>query len=178
MRESQAKRCNYFCVNTEPSTDAWNYIDCTLIWPRWNPDHPTPARHSGWLAFSLRPCWRPPAFFFLYSGLCLVDRSRPTAAHQDPLSMGILQTRTLGWAAKPSSRGSSRPGDRTQVSRLAGGCFTIRASREAPCSQSCIIVLRACLGMAAPMEAPPAPRRSGRRAPDILQWVGQILPRE
>ena len=31
---------------------------------------------------------------------------------------GILQARTLQWVAMPSSRGSSRPRDRTQVSRL------------------------------------------------------------
>ena len=34
-----------------------------------------------------------------------------TAAHQVPLSMGILQARILQWAAMPSSRGSSQPND-------------------------------------------------------------------
>ena len=33
-----------------------------------------------------------------------------TVAHQAPLSMGILQARTLEWVAMPSSRGSSDPG--------------------------------------------------------------------
>ena len=33
-----------------------------------------------------------------------------TVAHQAPLSMGILQARTLEWVAMPSSRGSSQPG--------------------------------------------------------------------
>ena len=39
-----------------------------------------------------------------------------------PLSMGILQARILGWVAMPSSRESSQPRDRTQVSHqtLAG----------------------------------------------------------
>ena len=32
-------------------------------------------------------------------------------AHQAPLSMGILQARTLEWVAMPSSRGSSQPRD-------------------------------------------------------------------
>ena len=32
-----------------------------------------------------------------------------TAAHQTPLSMGILQTRLLEWAAMPSSKGPSQP---------------------------------------------------------------------
>ena len=38
-----------------------------------------------------------------------------TVAHQ-LLSMGILQERILEWVAMPSSRGSSRPKDQTQVS--------------------------------------------------------------
>ena len=43
---------------------------------------------------------------------------------------GILQARILEWAAIPFSRGSSQSRDRTQVSRIAGGCFTIWATRE------------------------------------------------
>ena len=38
---------------------------------------------------------------------------------------GILQARTLERVALPSSRGSSRPRDRTQVSPIAGGFFTV-----------------------------------------------------
>ena len=41
-----------------------------------------------------------------------------TIARQAPLSMGILQARILEWVAIPSSRGSSQPRDRTQVSRI------------------------------------------------------------
>ena len=44
--------------------------------------------------------------------------------------LGILQARILEWAAIPF-RGSSQPRDRTQVSHIAGGFFTIRATREA-----------------------------------------------
>ena len=47
-----------------------------------------------------------------------------TAARQAPLSIGILQARILGWVAMPSSRGSSQPRVRTQVSCTAGGFFT------------------------------------------------------
>ena len=43
---------------------------------------------------------------------------------------GILQTRTLEWVAISSSRGSSQPRDGAQVSRIAGGCFTIWATRR------------------------------------------------
>ena len=48
-----------------------------------------------------------------------------TVAHQAPLSMGILQARILDWVTIPSSRGSSQPGDRMQVSRIAGRFFTL-----------------------------------------------------
>ena len=41
-----------------------------------------------------------------------------TAAHQAPLSMGILQARILEWVDLPSSRGSSQLRGQTQVSPL------------------------------------------------------------
>ena len=43
---------------------------------------------------------------------------------------GILQARILEWVAIPSSRGSSQPRDWTQVSHIAGGFFTIWATKE------------------------------------------------
>ena len=43
---------------------------------------------------------------------------------------GILQARILEWVAIPFSRGSSRPRDWTQVSRIAGGFFTSWATRS------------------------------------------------
>ena len=43
---------------------------------------------------------------------------------------GILQARILEWVAFPFSRGSSQPRDQTQVSHIAGGFFTIWATRE------------------------------------------------
>ena len=53
----------------------------------------------------------------------LSDSWGPHGLHsrQTPLSMG----RILEWVAMPSSRGSSQPSDQTQVSRIAGGFFTI-----------------------------------------------------
>ena len=45
--------------------------------------------------------------------------------------LGILQARILECVAFPFSRGSSQPRDQTQVSRIAGGLFTNRATREA-----------------------------------------------
>ena len=44
--------------------------------------------------------------------------------------MGILQARILEWVAMPSSRGSSQPRDRTQVSHIAGRFFTAQATSE------------------------------------------------
>ena len=44
---------------------------------------------------------------------------------------GIFQARILEWVAVSFSRGSSQPRDWTQVSRIAGRCFTIWATREA-----------------------------------------------
>ena len=43
---------------------------------------------------------------------------------------GILQARILEWVAILFSRGSSQPRDRTQVSRIAGRCFSLWATRE------------------------------------------------
>ena len=54
-----------------------------------------------------------------------------TLACQTPLSMGIVQARILEWAAMPSFRGSSQARDGTQVSRVAGGFYTVWATREA-----------------------------------------------
>ena len=45
---------------------------------------------------------------------------------------GILQARILEWVAIHFSRGSSQPRDRTQISCIAGGFFTIWATRDAP----------------------------------------------
>ena len=57
-----------------------------------------------------------------------------TAAHQAPVSVGILQARILERFAMSSSRGSSPPRDRTHVSltcpTLAGKLFTTSATCE------------------------------------------------
>ena len=64
--------------------------------------------------------------------LMLVAQSCPILCHPMDCSppgssdRGILQARTLEWVAMPSSRGSSRPRDRTQVPSMAGRFLTIR----------------------------------------------------
>ena len=69
------------------------------------------------------------AVLCLVAQSCLILCDAWTVACQAPLSMGILQARILEWVAMPFSRGSSQPRDRTQVSRIAGGFFTIRPTR-------------------------------------------------
>ena len=49
-----------------------------------------------------------------------VDHSLPCSSIH-----GIFQARVLEWGAISFSRGSSRPTDRTGVSRIVGRCFTI-----------------------------------------------------
>ena len=44
----------------------------------------------------------------------------------------ILQARILEWVSISFSRGSSQPRDRTQVSHIAGRCFNLCTTREAP----------------------------------------------
>ena len=76
--------------------------------------------------------------------LCnLMDCSPPgTSVHRDcpdkktgvschALLQGILPCPPPGDLAMPSSRGSSQPRDWTQVSCIAGGFFTVLATREA-----------------------------------------------
>ena len=53
-----------------------------------------------------------------------------TVAHQAPLSMKFLQARILDWVAISFSRRSSWLRDRTRVSCIAGGFFTIWATRD------------------------------------------------
>ena len=48
---------------------------------------------------------------------------------------GIFQARLLEWIAISFSRGSSRPRNRTPVSRIAGRCLTVWATREALMTQ-------------------------------------------
>ena len=76
-------------------------------------------------------------FWSIYPVLCLVAQSYRTLYNLMDCSppgssvLGMSQTRTLEWVAMPSSRGSSQPRDRTQVSHIEGGFFTVWATREA-----------------------------------------------
>ena len=76
--------------------------------------------------------------FFFKSWKVKVTQSCPTLCDPMDCSLpgssvhGILQVRILEWVAVPFSRGSSEPRDWAQVSHIAGGFFTIWATREAP----------------------------------------------
>ena len=50
--------------------------------------------------------------------------------------MGVFQARILEWVAMPSSRGSAQPRDQTQVSRVAGRCFTGLSHQGSPMTVS------------------------------------------
>ena len=84
--------------------------------------------HGSPLLGFLRSLWWCAVFrHSVTSTLCdLMDCSR-----QAPLSMGILQAGILACVTMPSARRSSQPRDQTQISRIAGGFFTIWAIREA-----------------------------------------------
>ena len=69
--------------------------------------------------------------FYVLSRVQLFSTPR-TVARQAPLSMGILQARILECVAIPSSRGSSQPRDETQVSRIAGGFFSLLSHQRSP----------------------------------------------
>ena len=67
----------------------------------------------------------------LVSQLCLTLCNLMDCSPPGSSVHGILQATRLKWVAMPSSRGSSQPRDRTQVSHIAGGFFTSWATREA-----------------------------------------------
>ena len=73
-------------------------------------------------------------YLYVLGRSVMSDSLRPHGlTRQAPLSMGILQARTLEWVAMPSSRVSSQPRDRTQVSRIAGRLLTVYATRKEIC---------------------------------------------
>ena len=77
--------------------------------------------------------------FLLYMSELMFYSSKSCPIPCDPMDCslpgssvpGILQGRILEWVAMPSSRGSSKPRVRTEVSHIAGGFFTIWATKEA-----------------------------------------------
>ena len=67
--------------------------------------------------------------------------------HIDYIVSEILQARIMAWAAIPFSSRSSQPGDRTQVSHIAGRFFTVWATyggdktdRKRPCPRPLLLL--------------------------------------
>ena len=84
--------------------------------------------HSAWL--NLTPCSRTVCLYSEVAQSCLtlcdpVDYSLPGSSVH-----GVFQARVLEWVAVSFSRGSSQPGDRTQVSCTAGRQTLYRLSRQ------------------------------------------------
>ena len=77
---------------------------------------------------------------------------------------GIPQARILKWVAMPSSRGSSQPRDRTQVSCIAGKFFTFWTIREAQEIQAWLYGGPCCSRGV----------RTDSRFPCLLHEVGQL----
>ena len=88
-------------------------------------------------------CWGSDVSAFEYAArfvIAFLPRSKhlliswlqpPSALILEPKKIGILQARILEWVATPFFSGSPQPKDRTWVSCMADGFFTIRAIREA-----------------------------------------------
>ena len=93
---------------------------------------------------------------FLVGQSCLILCDPMDCRPPGSSAHGILQARILEWVAMPSSRGSSRPREWTQVSLIAGGFFTVWATRveKAMATHSTVLAWR-ILGMAEPGRLPP-----------------------
>ena len=118
-------------------TSVWDNCNCAVVWAffgiaflwGWNENWPFPV---------LRPLLAAADPFIIQCVLCAWSLCSVrlfvtpwTGTCQAPLSIQIPQARILEWVAMPSSRGSSRPRDQTQVLSIAGGFFTVWATREA-----------------------------------------------
>ena len=137
-----------FNVVNETEADVFLEFSCftydPMDWAIWSLV-PLPFLNLAWTSASSRftycwsLAWGISSITLLACVLCQVlscCHVRPfatpwTVAWQAPLSMGILQVQILDWIATSFSRGSSQPRDQTQVPHIAGGFFTVSATREA-----------------------------------------------
>ena len=94
-----------------------------------------PGRWTPWtsLAGATPPSLTPSRLQWVKSLSCVRLFATPwTIAYQAPLSMGFSRQERWSGLLFPSPGESSRPRDRTWVSRVSGRRFTIWATREAP----------------------------------------------
>ena len=113
---------SFFCT-TKWIRYIYTYIPSLLSVP------PTPLSHHR------APSWAPCVIQHLPL-LCLIAQCCPTLCNPMLCSLpgssvhGGLQARILEWVVMHSSRGSSQTRDQTQDSHIAGGFFTVWATRE------------------------------------------------
>ena len=110
------------CHREPPRVRGWRADHHCLTSPKYRKPYRT---FVGWRGLSVLLC-----MMVLLMGTSSLSRAQlfvtpSTTARQAPVSVGILQARIREWVAMPSSRGSFQPRDRTQVSRIAGGFFTV-----------------------------------------------------
>ena len=74
--------------------------------------------------------WKKKKVKVLVTHSCLISCYPMHCRPPDSSVHGILQKKILEWVAIPFSSGSSQPRDWTQVSHIAGGFFTLSATRE------------------------------------------------
>ena len=100
-------------------------LSCEELWE----EAKTPTKAKVW-RWKSKSCASLSFAYVLITQSCLtlcdlVDCSLPGSSVQ-----GILQVRILEWVTIPFSRGSSWPRDWTRVSCIAGGFFTVWATRK------------------------------------------------
>ena len=109
----------------------WSLVPLPILKPAW-------TSGSSWFTYYCSLAWRILSITLLaWEREREVAQSCPTLC--DPvdcspagsLVYGIFQAWILEWVAISFSRGSSRPRDWTQVSRIVGRRFTVWATREA-----------------------------------------------
>ena len=84
------------------------------------------------------PSGKPLSLHYCLDGMCVCEVAQSCPTLCDPMDCsltgssvhGIFQARVLEWVAISFSRGSSPPRNRTPVSRIAGRCFTVWATRN------------------------------------------------
>ena len=109
-------------------------------------------------------CW--PLCLVLVTQLCPTLYNPMGCSPPGSSVHGIFQARILVWVAIPSSRGSSWPRDRTQVSCIAGRFFTIWAT--SPVAKS----LQSCPTLFDPIDgSPPGSTVPGTLQARTLEWV-------
>ena len=125
--------------NTELETDHFSPPPLLLTWQLVQAtikSHLAFCKNFPWV-----PCWILKRFLCLYltSDVCLCLATQSCLTLCDPMDCSpsgssvheVLQARILEWVAMHFSRGFSQPRNRTLVSHIAGGFFTVWATREA-----------------------------------------------